>query len=183
VIVASATQRMALYQATYGWTTARLFVLAFEGWLAGVLLWFAATVLRGQRRAFLFGTLVWGFVASAALHLPNWEGLIVRHNVALADQGRPVDTLYLSELSLDAVPALAEYLPRFQGDTGRQVASRLHEAYGTCLDSDWRSWTWAHQEAWTAVSSKLDAINKLRAPVLGPPGPYPTYREDRTDER
>ena len=85
-------------------------MLAFEGWLAGVLVWFTATVLRGKRDAFLFGTLVWGFVASAALHAPNWESWIVRHNVALASQGRPVDVHYFKELSLDAVPALAEAL-------------------------------------------------------------------------
>lgn len=177
VIVASATQRMALYQATYGWTTARLFVLAFEGWLAGVLVWFCLTVLRGHRRAFVFGTLVWGFVATAALHVPNWEGLIVHHNVALAAKGRPVDVGYLSELSLDAVPALVENLGTFQGDTGRRVGSRLEEASAMCLHSDWRSWTWAHREAWAAVESKQDEINKLTAPMQGPPDLRGYYRE------
>ena len=52
VIVASALERMRVYQAVYGLTELRFFVTAFLIWLTVVMLWFAATVLRGKRGPF-----------------------------------------------------------------------------------------------------------------------------------
>jgi hypothetical protein len=179
VIIASAVQRMWLYQATFGWTTARLYVLAFEFWLGVVLVWFAATVLRGRRDAFLFGAVAWGMVASALLHVPNWEGMVVRHNVALAAKGLPVGTSYLDDLSLDAVPALAAALPSLEGETGRAAAHRLKEAYDRTLKPDWRSWRWAQHAARAAVGPQKALIDELTRPVLGPPQwPGDEYRSD-----
>lgn len=179
VIIASAVQRMWLYQATFGWTTARLYVLAFEFWLGVVLVWFAATVLRGRRDAFLFGAVAWGMVASALLHVPNWEAMVVRHNVALAAKGLPVGTSYLDDLSLDAVPALAAALPGLEGETGRAAAHRLKDAYHRTLDPDWRSWRWAQHAARAAVWPQRALIDELTRPVLGPPQwPGDDYRSD-----
>jgi hypothetical protein len=180
VIIASAVQRMWLYQATFGWTTARLYVLAFEFWLGAVLVWFAATVLRGRRDAFLFGAVAWGMVASALLHVPNWEAMVVRHNVALAAKGLPVGTSYLDDLSLDAVPALAAALPVLEGETGRVAAHRLKNAFHNTLDPDWRSWRWAQHAARAAVWPQRALIDDLTRPVLGPPQ-WPGEQDYRGD--
>jgi hypothetical protein len=168
VIIASAVQRMLLYQGEYGWTTARLFVLAFEFWLAGVLAWFGATVLRGNRPAFLFGAIAWGMVAAAAMHVPNWEAMIVRHNLSLATQGRAVDVGYFHELSLDAVPALAEALPTLKDEMGRQVAHRLQDAYVETKDADWRTWRWSKHAAARATEARKPEWDLLTRPVYGP---------------
>ncbi|MFN3432292.1 MAG: DUF4153 domain-containing protein [Candidatus Sericytochromatia bacterium] len=168
VFIASAVQRMLLYQGEYGWTTARLFVLAFEFWLAGVLAWFGATVLRGNRPAFLFGAIAWGMVAAAAMHVPNWEAMIVRHNLSLATQGRPVDVQYFYELSLDAVPALAEALPTLKDDTGRAVAHQLYNAHLDTHEPDWRTWRWSQQAAAQALKDRRAELELLTKPVYGP---------------
>jgi hypothetical protein len=181
VIIASAVQRMWLYQATFGWTTARLYVLAFEFWLGVVLVWFAATVLRARRDAFLFGAVAWGMVASALLHVPNWEAMVVRHNVALAAKGLPVGPSYLNDLSLDAVPALADALPGLQGETGRAAAQRLKDADDRTLNPDWRSWRWAQHAARAAVGNQRSLIEELTRPVLGPPSPYWSGEDYRGD--
>jgi hypothetical protein len=181
VIIASAVQRMWLYQATFGWTTARLYVLAFEFWLGVVLVWFAATVLRDRRDAFLFGAVAWGMVATALLHGPNWEAMVVRHNVALAAKGLPVGPSYMNDLSLDAVPALADALPGLQGETGRAAAQRLKDADDRTLNPDWRSWRWAQHAARAAVGPHHALIEELTRPVLGPPSPYWSGEDYRGD--
>ena len=112
VVMASAVQRMRLYQNEYGLTELRLYTTAFMGWLAVVFLWFAATVLRGYRERFAFGALVAGFLLLAALHVLNPDALIVRTNVALAQAGRRFDASYAASLSADAVPALVAGLAK-----------------------------------------------------------------------
>jgi hypothetical protein len=47
VIMASAGQRMRLYQEAFGLTELRLYATAFMLWLAAVFAWFTVTVLRG----------------------------------------------------------------------------------------------------------------------------------------
>jgi len=55
VIMASALQRMRLYQNEFGLTELRLYTTAFMGWLAVVFAWFMVTVLPGRRERFAFG--------------------------------------------------------------------------------------------------------------------------------
>ena len=54
VIMVSAMQRMRMYQRECGLTELRVYTMAFMGWLGVVFVWFAATVLRGQRQRFAF---------------------------------------------------------------------------------------------------------------------------------
>ena len=65
VIMASAFERMRLYQAEYGLSEQRLYPTAFMGWLAVVFVWFCLTVLRGHRERFAFGAMVAGFLLIA----------------------------------------------------------------------------------------------------------------------
>jgi hypothetical protein len=107
VVLASALDRMRLYQREYGLTELRLYATGLIVWLAIVLVWFAATVVRGRPRAFAFGTILAGFAATVALNAVNPDALIARTNLA-----RPhVDVVYLGRLSDDAVPGLLERLP------------------------------------------------------------------------
>jgi hypothetical protein len=165
VIVASAAHRMAVYQAEYGLTVLRIYVLAFEVWLAAALVWFAATVLRGRSDRFAFGLVVWGWLGLAALHLPDVEGVIVRHNVATAEGGKKVDAAYLGELSHDAVPALVEAAldsPLPPSDRAA-LAQRLLRDYGTPKTDDWRGYHWAQARARAIVGDKKAALEAVLA--------------------
>ena len=125
VIMASAVQRMRLYQQAYGLTELRLYTTVFMGWLAVVFAWFMATVLRGRRDRFAFGAMTAAFVAVAALHALNPDALIVRTNTARAAAGRSFDARYATSLSADAVPALVEALPALRSEDRCAVATDL----------------------------------------------------------
>jgi Domain of unknown function (DUF4173) len=111
VILASALERMRLYTAAYGLTETRLYTTAFMGWLALVLGWLVATVLRGDRRRFGAGTLAAGLAVVGCLDLLNPDGMIVRVNGARAAAGGSYDAAYGTSLSADAVPTLLRTLP------------------------------------------------------------------------
>jgi len=129
VVMASAMQRMALYQAAYGLTELRLYVTAFMAWMAVLFLWFFATVLCGRRERFAFGALITGFLAIALLDGVNPDALIVRTNVARIDTVEPMDTSYVTSLSADAVPALVAALPAMSPEHRRVVAAQILSAW------------------------------------------------------
>lgn len=148
IIMASAVQRMALYQRAYGLTELRLYAVAFMGWLAIVFGWLGATVLREQRERFAFGTVVAGLAVVALLNALNPDSLIVRTNVSREGTG-PLDSRYLGSLSMDAVPALMEaskeHSDRFPPEV-MQVLTRNWRLRLSASD-DWRAWSWARHRA------------------------------------
>lgn len=161
VIMASAVHRMRLYQSEYGLTQLRLYTTAFMGWLALVFIWFAATVLRGQRERFAFGALVAGFLMIVGLHILNPDALIVRTNVARADAGRCLDTNYVTSLSADAVPTLVAALPTLNQEDSGAVAARLRQRWSAPERRDWRTWNWARARAWRVVREYETALQEI----------------------
>jgi hypothetical protein len=107
VVMASALERMRLYQREYGLTELRLYATGVILWLGFVFVWLGATVVRARPRLFVTGALVSGFVATLALNIADPDALIARTNL-----DRPhVDVRYLGNLSDDAVPVLLARLP------------------------------------------------------------------------
>jgi hypothetical protein len=146
VILLSAFHRMRLYQAEYGWTELRLYVLAFMGWLAAVLAWFAATVLRSRRQYFVGGGIVAGFFLVFGLHVWNPDAWIVQRNLAAAGSGRAFDAAYAVRLSADAAPVLARALPELPpGD--RELVREWLAGWSDSGGSDWRLWSWSRAKA------------------------------------
>jgi hypothetical protein len=139
-VLASAAFRMRLYQEAYGLTEQRLYVSVFMAWLAGVLAWLAATVLRGQRRGFAFGAIVGGLACIAALHVLNPHAVIVRVNTARLAAGAEVDARYLATLDADAVPALVQRLPALPAEDRCHVANMLEERWSGARPGGWRTW-------------------------------------------
>jgi hypothetical protein len=141
VVIASALQRMYLYQEAYGLTELRIYVVGVILWLAAVFVWFALTVLRGRRRGFAAGAVIAGFVATAVLNVVDPDALIVRTNLE-----RPrVDVAYLAGLNDDAVPALLERLPGLPPDLRRALAAELLTRADR--EDDWRSFNLARARA------------------------------------
>jgi hypothetical protein len=151
VIMLSALQRMRLYQNEYGLTELRLYTTVFMGWLAIVFIWFAATVLRGKRQSFAFGSVVAAGVLVAALHLVNPDAMIVKANLARAGTGRGFDAIYATSLSADAVPSLVGSLPSLTPYERRIVAARLLSRWTPLEHADWKSASWSRREAWRAL--------------------------------
>jgi len=159
VIMASAFERMHLYQAEYGMSEQRLYPTAFMGWLAVVFVWFALTVLRGQRQRFGFGAMVAGFLLIAVLHLLNPDALIARTNLARVRDGHTFDAHYAATLSGDAVPELVAGLPDLNPKDRCTLARGLIERWPAADSTDWRSWNLVRARAWRAVSENQAALH------------------------
>ena len=158
VIMASAIERMRLYQAEYGLSEQRLYPTAFMGWLAVVFVWFALTVLRGHRERFAFGAMVSGFLLVAILYVLNPDALIARTNMARAQAGHIFDAHYVSNLSADAVPEIVAALPAMKPEARRTLAAQLLARWSPPQNPDWRSWSYSRAEAWQAVSANAPAL-------------------------
>lgn len=172
VVIASALQRMRLYQREFGLTEARLYATAFMLWLAVVLAWLAATVLRGRRHVFAGGAVASALAAIVVLNAINPDALIARVNVDRAAEGRPIDLAYLLRLSDDAAPTLARELPRLRGARTEFVGP---EQVATTLlgracpdDDDWRSWNRARERANEAVRRHAPELRALAGGLAVP---------------
>lgn len=170
--VASALERMRVYQANYGLTELRFFVTAFLVWLTVVVLWFAATVLRGRRGPFALGTLVSAFALVGTLQIVNPDALIARTNISRAEQdanaipgaraGVPaaasIDVTYLNSLSSDAAAVLLQGLGGLPEAARCHIARRLLRVWGPDRRVDWRSWNWSVMRARAAVQAELSLL-------------------------
>ena len=159
-VMASALQRMRLYEQTFGLTGLRFYTTAFMLWLAVVLVWLAVTVLRGRRERFAVGVLVTGLGAILLLNVVNPDAIIARVDVHLSRHQRPVDFAYLGSLSDDATPTIVAALPELQrqprgnssfGPYGVEYYSpgsvaRLIGLQTSC-HADWRTWNLARARA------------------------------------
>ena len=111
VVLASALLRLQLYEDTYGLTRLRVSVHATIYWLAGV---FALVMVAGAVwKATLLPRALIAFTTAGlvAFTLVNPDALIAQHNVNRFAESGQIDLGYLSTLSADAVPALAELPP------------------------------------------------------------------------
>ena len=127
VVVFVALRRLDLYQDAFGLTMLRLYSQVFAAWMGGVFVLLAAVMAgAGHGRSWLPATAAaTGLAALLALNVANPEAMVVRHNVDFAASSGRFDPGYLAELSDDAVPALAEALPRLQPEARAQVLATI----------------------------------------------------------
>lgn len=161
VVVASALQRMYLYQQEFGLTELRLYTTIFMAWLTFVLGWFVLTVLRGLRERFAFGALVAGFAAILVINAINPDALIATTNLERARNGEELDVYYLTTLSADAAPVLIEALPQI-GDRGvwgsdYTVKQALIDRWGA-NKTDWRTWNLSRSTAHRLIESEAEEV-------------------------
>lgn len=121
VVIASALQRMRLYEQVYGLTELRVYATGVILWLAAVFAWFSVTVLLGRPRLFALGAVAAGFAATAVLNVVSPDALIARTNLS-----RPaLDIAYVASLSDDAVPTLVTRLPGLAPGPRSELARAL----------------------------------------------------------
>lgn len=153
-ITASALQRLRLYHASYGLTESRFYAMVLLIWIGAMLCWLAATVLRGRRDSFAFGTLASGLATVALLYVINPDAVIARANVArMASAAAPVrfDVAYATSLSADAVPVLVEALPALPRDVQCPLARHMLRRWPPDRERSIRSWNWSAVRASDAV--------------------------------
>lgn len=112
LVVASALRGMSVYQDAYGFTTLRLFVDVFEGWLGFVVLAIMVAGALGRGRWLPRIALVSGAAALIGLAAMNPEAWVAERNLDRYDATGSLDLRYLETLSADAAPVIAERLPK-----------------------------------------------------------------------
>ncbi len=153
VIMASAFYRMRLYRVEFGLTELRFYTMVFMFWLAAVLVWFALTVLRGDRGRFVSGALVAAGLVVFGLHLANPDAWIIRANARnAANAGRAFDSAYASSLSADSLPALVAVLPQLSAETQAEIRGRLAKKRKFLPQISWRNWNWSRAHGSDAIA-------------------------------
>jgi hypothetical protein len=154
-MLASAFQRMLLYEQAYGYTYLRLYTHSFMIWLALVLGLFLVALLRDRPRLFTFGSFVSALAYVAVLNLANPDALIVRENLARYQASGKLDAVYLAGLSADATPALVAALPTLDDTARATIAQALawqRDALTTTeAGQGWPSWSLPRARARAAL--------------------------------
>lgn len=165
VIIASAYQRMSIYQWAYGFTELRLYVVAFIAWLAAVFVWLMLTVLTGRRSRFTAGAFAFALIWIAALHVVNPDDWIVRANFdpnrMLVNSKVRIDIAYLAGLSSDAAGALSAVVEDRDSlfeptEDERQLVRSAFERWQT--PGDWRTWNWSRMRARKTAASAIQKV-------------------------
>lgn len=145
LVVGSALRGMAVYQDAYGFTTLRLFVDVFEGWLGFVVLAIVVAGALGRGRWVPRIALVSGAVALVGLAALNPDAWVASRNLDRYDATGKVDLSYLATLSADAAPVVAERLPR---ETARCVLAHLpYDGLDAAVMTDPRAWNLSRDRA------------------------------------
>ncbi|WP_310529690.1 DUF4153 domain-containing protein [Nocardioides sp.] len=111
IVVGSALHRMNLYQEAYGFTTLRVTVDVFEGWLGVVVLLVMVVGGLGHGRRLPRLALVTGAVAVLGLAAINPDAWVAGRNIDRYEANGTLDIYYLQSLSADAAPVIAKRLP------------------------------------------------------------------------
>jgi hypothetical protein len=166
-ITASAFQRLRLYHASYGLTESRFYAMVLLMWIGAMLFWLAATVLRGRRDLFAFGTLASGLATVGLLFVISPDAVIARANVArMASADAPVrfDVAYATSLSADAVPVLLDALPALPHDVQCPLARHMLRRWPPDRERSLRSWSWSAARAGDAVREQAARLRAMVGP-------------------
>ncbi|HLN78893.1 MAG TPA: DUF4173 domain-containing protein [Nocardioidaceae bacterium] len=115
VVVASALYRMHVYEEAYGFTRLRLLVSVFEAWLGVVIVLVLAAGIRLRGPWVPWAALLTGAAMLLCLAAINPDAYIAERNIDRFEQTGRIDWYYLSGLSADVVPALAELPAKYRG--------------------------------------------------------------------
>jgi hypothetical protein len=148
VMLASALERMRLYQQAYGQTELRFYTTAFMLWLAVLLGSFLLAVLPGRRDLFAHAAVLSAWIAIVLLHAVNPDERIV-----LANRTAPngFDVPYALTLSADAVPALLATAYQLDPAARAQIEQSLRPRAARAM-ADWRTWNLSRARAVHAVA-------------------------------
>lgn len=164
VILASAFQRLKLYEDAYGYTRLRVISHVFTVWLAVLFVLLVLNLYRVYPHLFWLGSAlaVLGFFAT--LNLINVDAFIADQNIERYHKTGKIDVEYLTTLSDDAVPAmtaLLDDLPPNFADHRRLVRDLWQRLDRLDRNRDERRFLGYHYgaaRAWTALDNRRDEL-------------------------
>lgn len=174
LLLASAFRRVLLYEAAYGYTTARLYAQAYMIAVAAGLLILSLEVVgdfdadRLFRRSSAVATTLF-----VALVYWNHEAWIARRNIDRFQTTGKLDIAYLAnELSPNAIPAIADRLASLPEPTRSELRTAVHTRYAKRIDlaeGRWFEWNQARARARATFATHFAIEAGNVPPVNGPP--------------
>jgi hypothetical protein len=157
VILASAFQRLLLYEAAYGYTQLRLYPHIFMIWLAVTFVWFLVTLwLWPDRFAIGAFVAVLGFVLT--LNAINPDAFIAERNLARYQATGKLDAHYLTTLSEDVVPVLVLAMDQVTGDEWEVLSNHLRSRLERMEENTrWQNWPSLHLARWQAYELLIES--------------------------
>ena len=160
VILASAFQRLLLYEEAYGFTQLRTFVHVFMVWVGILLLVYLFTLHVNKPRLFVFALFLAVLGFGATLDILNTDAFIVRQNFNRYLETGKLDAEYLATLSDDAVPGLLAAMYRIAPQERAVLGSALHYRFNTLrelqLTTNWAGWNWSRNRAYRLLSEQQE---------------------------
>jgi two-component system, OmpR family, sensor histidine kinase BaeS len=165
VVLASAWHRLSMYEASYGFTTLRVYVQACIAGVAIALVLLATELagiegdFDGRRAARRVAAVAALFVA--AFSFGNPERWVVHRNVERYRTTGKVDVEYLAGLSLNAAPAVVASFSDLTPECAQFIRSHYREAYddpqreGLFTHTRWFEWNYRRQRGLEAVHTAL----------------------------
>jgi hypothetical protein len=133
LVLVSASMRLGLYQAAYGWTELRLYVLAAIVTMGAGLVVMLGLVLTDQSRWLGHAFAVLGLVSLVGLNLVAPAAFVAARNIERVmdpslvppDGHSGLDAEYLAVLPDDAIPVMVDALPRLPAHEASEVLALL----------------------------------------------------------
>ena len=163
---------MRLYEAAYGFTTARLYAQAYMTVVAAGLLLLCREVAGALDAGRLFRrTATVATVLFVALIYWNHEAWIARRNIDRFATTGQLDVAYLArELSPNAIPAIAERLPSLPEPTRSALRDSVRMHYAArreMAEGRWYEWNLARARAREVLTTNLGIDIPAPADVIG----------------
>ena len=162
VVLASAFQRLVLYESEFGYTWPRLIPHAAILLTGGLLACGVVAIVTGRTAWLPTAGLVLGLATLMGLNLLDPEAFIADRNIARIERGHTLDTAELASLSADAVPAIVAGLPRIDPPTRLAVEREL-----ACLREALRDGV--DRFGWGSFNLARDVALERLAPLSLPP--------------
>ena len=172
LLLGSAFHRVLLYEAAYGFTTARLYAQAYMTVVAAGLLLLSLEVAGELDTGRLFRrTVAVATILFVALIYWNHEAWIARRNIDRFAVTGQLDVAYLTrELSPDAIPAIAERLPSLPEPARSELASAVRTRYAARPDmakGRWYEWNLARARARAVLTTNIGSDGAYPLGVAG----------------
>lgn len=164
IILASAFQRLQLYEWAYGFTRLRVYSHIFMVWLAVLFAAFLIMLITRRVRLFATAALVAAIGFVATLDVLNPDVFIVRQNIQRYHDGEKLDAAYLGTLSEDAVPDLIPLLHDYGDETRDEIGPwlryQLDRLDNRREQAAWPAYHWSIDRAYRALDAERGLIEQ-----------------------
>jgi hypothetical protein len=156
IILASAFQRLLLYEEAYGFTRLRTYPHVFMAWVGVLLGAFLITTLLNRPRLFVFSLFLAALGFVATLDILNTDAFIARQNIARFQSTGKLDATYLATLSDDAIREILPLLNSPDEEVRTIIGGawhyRLNELESTSPGEASPGWHWARSQAYALLA-------------------------------